>query len=544
MGVRLTGVSIPIGGVSWEYTDEKKQSQECCTNILSNRTEEVSDDLPYNFDGELDNHFQRLSVVGDELYTNELSPLQQMLRDKIVDNIIRQFIKNNDDTQFEEGTKIIETLIPQEMKKGGKSFSVIEKQGEKTLIFGVYKYINSKKDVWNLFLEPLRMTEEKQKDRSVKRTYYVDDLQEAGNRIVTITLVGNLILINDGILIGDMVSLTKKPTAMFIEKRYDNKKKTELDYFFPEGYYDDSAIVDKESFQQIFEDDERIVEAEMETKTLVIDVEKQEIVLRQIIYDEEEKRYKSFMKISPNRNYFAVQLLMPETEMVTMPLSTMQLGRFYRKGIYEYPKDIIKAVEYFEKEGTPESQYEIFKVFFEEETVRDEKIAMEYLEKSVNSGYPLAKVQLALLKVFNADEVENVIKLLDSAIEDEFTIAKYLKATLMELGLIKMDKKEMLSLYYEAAREVYKPAQYRLSSTFMNWKWEEKFSKKMTEEHFWASKDNGEAEYCLGSVLLWGLGVERDINRGLEYLEIAVAKGNENAKNDLREARVLMSLQE
>lgn len=535
MKIRLTGISSPIIGASWEYLDEKKETPGHSSGMLENQIED-SNDIPYNLDNDLNCQFMNAFRKKTDLESREISPLQQNLMQKKINNTIQKFVEYNDDTELGDEATIIKTLIPQEMRKEGKNFSIIDLPGEKTLVFGVYKYINHIKNTRSYILEPLK-TEEKQVEGAVVRTYYIDDLQEDGNQIVTITLKSNVILINNGILIGDIVKLTRKPSALVIERDY-SRREDEEDYFFPKGYYEDSLMLGERGFQQIFEDKERIVEVEANVgaKSLIIDTENQELVRREIIYDESEKRDKFVLKIKPKHYYFALQLIMQETKTTEVPLSNLELGRCYREGSWNYPKDVIKAIEYFQKEETPESQYEIFRLLFEEEEVKDEKVAMKYLEKSVNLGYPLAKVQLALLGIFKKDESVDVIALLNSAIKDELPVAKYLKAVLMELEFIKKNKDEMLSLYYEAASEGYKPAQYRMSATSLIWKWKEKFSNEVSEEYFWESQGKGEAEYCFGSTLLWGYGISHDINMGIEFLRRAIDKGNENAKKDLIKA--------
>lgn len=72
----------------------------------------------------------------------------------------------------------------------GKTFSIIEKPDTKTLIYEVYKCVDSLRNLRYFDAEPLIFDEELQADGTTKRTYYIENPQEKGNQLIILTFTG------------------------------------------------------------------------------------------------------------------------------------------------------------------------------------------------------------------------------------------------------------------------------------------------------------------------------------------------------------------
>ena len=92
----------------------------------------------------------------------------------------------------------------------GKHFSITDPEGVKTVIYEVYK---TKKEYWTEYpkytVEKLDFTEEIV-GKYNKKTFYVEDPQKEGNQLVILSFGEDKVIINNGILLGDEVKITKK----------------------------------------------------------------------------------------------------------------------------------------------------------------------------------------------------------------------------------------------------------------------------------------------------------------------------------------------
>lgn len=103
-------------------------------------------------------------------------------------------------------------LIPiEKTKHSGKHFPICDTSGNKTLVYGVYVYVDSSTDSKYYSLERLESTDTISANGDVERTFYIDDPQENGNRLMIFTLSNDSMLINNGILLGNEVRISTKP---------------------------------------------------------------------------------------------------------------------------------------------------------------------------------------------------------------------------------------------------------------------------------------------------------------------------------------------
>ena len=107
----------------------------------------------------------------------------------------------------------------------GKHFSITDPKGINTVIYQVNKtekeYL---KDFPKYTVERLDYTSEIRGD-STRKTYFVDEPSPEGNQLVILSFGKEKVVINMGILLGDEVKITKKPTISnsFSGKKYCKK---------------------------------------------------------------------------------------------------------------------------------------------------------------------------------------------------------------------------------------------------------------------------------------------------------------------------------
>ena len=94
----------------------------------------------------------------------------------------------------------------------GKYFSITDRKDGSTVIYQVNK---TKKEYWDEYpkytVERLDFTEEIV-GKYNKKTFYVEDPQKDGNQLIILSFGEDKVIINNGILLGDEVKITKKPT--------------------------------------------------------------------------------------------------------------------------------------------------------------------------------------------------------------------------------------------------------------------------------------------------------------------------------------------
>ena len=109
----------------------------------------------------------------------------------------------------------------------GKHFSITDPKGVNTVIYEVYLTKKEYLDRYPKYtMERLNSTEQIVGDAS-KKTFYVDDPQKEGNRLIIFSFAKEKVVINNGILIGDEVKITKKPMPFKYNKLY-SEEPTEL----------------------------------------------------------------------------------------------------------------------------------------------------------------------------------------------------------------------------------------------------------------------------------------------------------------------------
>ena len=163
----------------------------------------------------------------------------------------------------------------------GKHFSITDPKGVNTVIYEVYLTKKEYLDRYPKYtLERLNSTEQIVGDAS-KKTFYVDDPQKEGNRLIIFSFAKEKVVINNGILIGDEVKITKKPLPFKYNKLY-SEEPTEL----KDVQYTPN----------------------LKRAITVIDTETAEEVKPVLYFDEETNERKGKCKLKPYKSYFAFEI--------------------------------------------------------------------------------------------------------------------------------------------------------------------------------------------------------------------------------------------
>lgn len=126
------------------------------------------------------------------------------------------------------------------------------------------------------------------------------------------------------------------------------------------------------------------------TAAIIIDPETAQPIKRELRYDEAAHKWRAWIRIRPGKFYFTFQVQNAETSTVENPLTDLQIAEYYRDGRYDFPQDIFKAAEYYEKDGSPHALYEIAHLFCDCPDLCDEDSDLDYLHQAADAGFPKA----------------------------------------------------------------------------------------------------------------------------------------------------------
>ena len=163
----------------------------------------------------------------------------------------------------------------------GKHFSITDPKGVNTVIYEIYE---TNKDFLHKYpkytVERLRTTETLVGDLS-RKTFYVDDLQENGNRIVIFSFSKEKVVINNGILINDEVKISKKPMPFKFDTLYSEEETVIKDFQYTPNLKRAITIIDPETTEEV--------------KPV-------------LYYDETTDEVKGKCKLKPYKSYFAFEI--------------------------------------------------------------------------------------------------------------------------------------------------------------------------------------------------------------------------------------------
>ena len=133
----------------------------------------------------------------------------------------------------------------------GKHFSITDPKGVKTVIYQVNKTEKEfLKEYPKYTVERLDSTEELVGDLS-KKTFYVENPQKNVNQLVILSFGSEKVVINTGILLGDEVKITKKPTPFKFNTLYSEEKTEYKEFEYTPNLKRPISIIDPETTEEI-----------------------------------------------------------------------------------------------------------------------------------------------------------------------------------------------------------------------------------------------------------------------------------------------------
>ena len=163
----------------------------------------------------------------------------------------------------------------------GKHFSITDPKGVNTVIYQINKTEKEfLKEYPKYTVERLDFTEEL-RGEAKRKTFYIDEPQPEGNQLVILSFGNENVVINTGILIGDEVRISKKPTPFRFNTLYSEEEKEFNDFNYTPNMKRDICVIDPETTEEL---------------------------KPRLYFDEKENKVKGRCKLKPNNSYFAFEV--------------------------------------------------------------------------------------------------------------------------------------------------------------------------------------------------------------------------------------------
>ncbi|CDB32371.1 unknown [Clostridium sp. CAG:575] len=163
----------------------------------------------------------------------------------------------------------------------GKHFSITDPKGVNTVIYQVNKTEKEfLKEYPKYTVERLEHTDEIRGNFN-RKTFYVENPAKDGNRLVILSFGQDKVVINTGLLLGDEVRITKKPTPFKFTTLYSEDEKEYKEFSYTPNLKRSISIIDPETTEEI-------------KPTLY--------------FDENTNEVKGKCKLKPYKSYFAFEI--------------------------------------------------------------------------------------------------------------------------------------------------------------------------------------------------------------------------------------------
>lgn len=458
-----------------------------------------------------------------------ISPLIEMLQRRDKDSFFDSWAasKSNSSKQLSD---TVEDKTSSMLHYGvnGKNFSLTDKPGEKTIVFEVIEDIDPLSQTYCAKAKEIETTEDLNPDGTVSRTYYVDEPRVDGDFLLFITISDQRIVLNNGVLYYDKVIIEKAPQIHPIHDFYAIKNVN--------SSIVNTASVTNEELEQAINN---VVdcEASIDSHVYLIDVGSRSLLRRNLVFDNQHKRWYAIIPINARKPYFAFEIWLDHG--LHKDLTDLQRGTFFLEGANGFPKDISMAASLFERDNSGEALLGIAYIFLCEPLYKDLELGVEYLNQAIKKGSLRAKTELALLHL-ERKENHLIKELLLSANSNEDALASFLLGVFGEIGIIEdLPLDQCFDYYHKAAIKEFVPAQIRLGkrdgSSPDEWIEEQDKEELKTNYLTASSKARGMAELILGEVLLLGNENFTHTELGISFLERSVEKGNQDAALELHD---------
>lgn len=163
----------------------------------------------------------------------------------------------------------------------GKHFSIMDPQHVNTVIYEINKNEdNSKKSGPKLTLDRLEYVEELIGEKK-KKTFYINDPKKDGNFLAILSFGKEKVVINNGVLDGNKVLISKKPIPFKFKNLYSEEPMEYKEFQYTPNLKRPITIIDPETTEEI-------------KPTLY--------------FDEETNEVKGKCKLRPHKSYFAFEI--------------------------------------------------------------------------------------------------------------------------------------------------------------------------------------------------------------------------------------------
>ncbi len=163
----------------------------------------------------------------------------------------------------------------------GKHFSITDPKNVSTIIYQINKTEKEfAKNSPKYTIERLEYTEEIVGENT-KKTFYVDNLDPKSNKLAILSFGTDRVVINNGILDGDKVVISKKPTPFKFQAIHNEEETEYKNVAYTPNLQRPIAIIDPETVQE---------------------------VKPTLYFDEETNEVKGKCKLKPNKTYFAFEI--------------------------------------------------------------------------------------------------------------------------------------------------------------------------------------------------------------------------------------------
>lgn len=163
----------------------------------------------------------------------------------------------------------------------GKHFSITDPQGVKTVIYEINKTEKEvSKTTPKFTIERLEYTEEIIGEKK-KKTFYINEPRKEGNRLAIFSFGKEKVVINNGVLSGNEVLISKDPLPFYFKNMYSEEETEFKEFTYTPNLKRPISIIDPDTTEEI----------------------------KPILYfDEETNEVKGKCKLKPYKNYFAFEI--------------------------------------------------------------------------------------------------------------------------------------------------------------------------------------------------------------------------------------------
>lgn len=488
--------------------------------------ENFEESFDFNVDIELDKKFDELFEEPQDQKITSL--VKEQLQKKVEQKFIFEFKENlsgmadnSPDVDVPpEGYERPSLILNKDYEYVcGKNFFLPILHGTKTTVFQIYKNAVD----YSLLSAHYNICAAdyiEEKEKSVI-TFYFESLPVEGISLILLHFdySKNIVVINNGILKNDIVIISKNPMFMPLPKLSIENCELSLS----------NAAYDSKTVQLMHpnsssDKQECWVSADIKlAPVIIIDPETAQPVKREIYYDKQARCNKLRIKLKPHKSYFVFQIFFPNTNSSFRALTAYEKGRYYRLGMFGFPKDLMEAAQLLEEDGSSEALYELALIFGRETEFNDEASYYDYLFKAIDLHSENAMIELALGVHAGESHIKSkfeCIELLKNELSEDSTAGFFVLACLLESeGLL-----EAFEYYYRSAKNDFYPAIVRLQCT--SDLIVDSFKENLRKAFIKSCASHELFQYCLGHVCYYGIDVERHRSYGLKLLVEASLAGD------------------